>query len=92
MLDTVFQRCVEVLTIVGSSIVLFSLIIFPISWSQIRMIGRILGKNIKRVPRLLMLVHQLRLEKQIPLWQIGLGFPLIAMLVLLEEYEDCPAG
>ena len=87
MFDKISQRCLEICSIIGGTVVLFVLVIFPVSWRQIQTIFGILKKNMKIIPRFFTSLHQIRLEKKIPLWQIGLGFPFIAIFVLLEEYE-----
>lgn len=75
------------LSIVSMTVVWLVLILFPLSVRQFGLIFSTLRNNFRLVPRFIAALLACRREENISWGILLLGTPIIAMIVLLDEYE-----
>lgn len=75
------------LSILSMTLVWAGLILFPVSLRQLGLIVRTLRRNMRLMPRFFEALLVCRREQNISWGVLLLSTPVIAMIVLLDEYE-----
>lgn len=75
------------LSILSMTLVWVILILFPFSLKQCALICRIFSRNIRLVPRFCEALLECRRSENISWGLLLLSTPIIAMIVLLDEYD-----
>ena len=82
------KRAVQGVLIIGVGTNSIGIVVtHPFSLKRFWLLSSQLVRNLRLIPNMIKHIIEFRKVEKLPLWLVVMGFPFVAMLVILEDYD-----